>query len=918
MGPYSKNLAGTDKFETGRAECVAVHPTTPNTMYLAAPGGLWKTIDAGANWARIQPTTMDQTGYGGGSALVFNSAGTLLFASDEHFRHRSRGVYRFNGTNWAGPYTLPITGDYIINHMKFLPNNDTIVFACTDRGLFRSTNTGATWTAISSASEEYENIVFISGTSGTICYAIGGNKVNASSPAKVFKESTDKGLTFTQVSSYTTAFSAWTNVYADACIGDQSTANKEIYILAVVSPAASSYQVFKFIKNTSTNATSCTPIYNFLEVNDPDRLAIAYTSNKKLFFGGVDVMGLDLTISPPARFSPSFVHTDQHDMVAVPSQSKVLAVGDGGICSIDQTTLAMTPLNNGLHISQVHGFSGASSNPNFFVTGEQDTKGFVFNYMGGANPTSTTLKTFGDREPSGALVDKFDNNRIFANIDSYGPPFLMSYDQGGSFIPSGDATHPNYGYFPLNSTSFEAGASVDNGKTNYGTPTFYQDPVRPDKLYFASGNLLQYDPLHKTFVTKLRMGVVYGNESSPLYNATFYSIILSMGISPQDKNGFYFTTMKFSGGNNGNGPTASQVFKYIGPNIDDCWMEHNEDKLNWARITPDLKAAPFSYTSLQEADIYEVNYTSCAISQNDKEKMWVGMNNVNALNAIAGVPVKVLMYNHGVWSNYSQGLNIDDHVLSMVAERGSNDGIYLSTLRGVYYRNATSGSWILYSNNLPKAAGQQMEINYTDNTVRVGTWGQGVWRSPLSCPSTTSTITRTTIVNTFEETKADIVSTAVIPAGNNITYRAGTKITLSPGFSVTGGAYFWGFIHGCDSPGSSFNAPLAADNTDLLEEAKESLKELQNEFSIFPNPNEGSFTLRFKQKSEEEHEEAGENEDAENDIYIFDVMGKVVLEKKQIFEDQITIDLSAYPKGLYMVRVVDEEGAVQTKKVVIQ
>jgi hypothetical protein len=919
LGPLSKNLTGGDLFETGRAECVAVDPSNSSKLYVGSFGGLWKTTDGGSNWTSMEPNPLY---YSGASAAIVASTGALYVASTEITRHTTKGIYILTGTTWSSLITLPTTQQYVINHFQFFPGSTSIMFACTSVGIFRSADGGATWGsgAIGTATEEYENIAFVPGaTTGTyICYATGGNKLKPVG-IKVFKESTDQGLTFSTVTAVTNLLT-WTNVYADLCTGDVSTVNKEVFIFAALNGTSSAYKIFKMIKNTSTGTITCIDYYtpsNIIEYDiNADRLAIAYTSNKKLFFGGVAITGLDVSTATPSPLTVNYMHTDQHDLGVIPSLNKVISAGDGGFSYGDYTTstTTFTRLNNGLDISQLHGFSGSATDPNFFVTGEQDTKGFVFTYNAGS---STTIKNFGN-EPTGALVDKFNTNRIFANADGfkYRTTYYISNDHGATFPIGGDATHANDNFWPINNqATFEASTNIESEPSNFGTHTFYQDPARPDKIYSGTCNLNQYDPLHNVFACKLRMGVVFASGPIATRCCSFYSQVLSMGISTQDKNGFYFTTMKHPIGGPA-GPTASQVIKFVGPDIDNTWVGHNEDQTNWQVITPDLKATPFNYTSLTDADIYTIEYTSSAISQMDKEKLWVGLNDVPALDVQSGNPViKVLFYNHGTWSNYSEGLQLDDHITSMVGERGSNDGIYLNTLRGVYYRNASLPAWVLYSTNFPKIASKQMEINYTDNTVRAGTYGQGIWRSPLSCPLITTDIVKSTILTPFEftETKAGITSTAVIPSGNTVYYRAGTQITLSDGFVAAQGCYYDAFIHGCDSPGSSFFR--TAKDEELMEEVIKKIKEQADEFSIYPNPNDGSFTLNFPPVSEEEMEQG---EEAENDVYIFDVMGKIVFEKKQATGKAITIDLSAYPKGIYMVRVVDEDGNGKVKKVVIQ
>jgi hypothetical protein len=917
VGPKSKNLANGDKFETGRAECVAVDPSNSSKLYIGSLGGLWKTTDGGSNWTSMEPNPMY---YSGASAITVNN-GTVYVASTELSERKTKGVYKFDGTNWAGPFVLT-TGDYVINHLQFFPGSTMILFACTNVGLYRSTNAGVDWSLVPTATEEYENIIFIPGTS--YCYATGGNKLNPASP-KVFKESIDYGVTFSPNVTAVTSLFTWTNVYADLCLGDVSTANKEVFILAAVnntstvytSDSEAAYKLFKLVKNTSTGAITCAALYTYHDGdNSPDRLAIAYTStatSKKLYYGGLVLNGLDVTNVTPVAFSPSYIHDDQHDLGVIPSLNKVISAGDGGFSTADYTTASTTfvRLNNGLNISQIHGFSGSASEPDFFVTGEQDTKGFVTTYNN-ATQTTTTTSTFGT-EPSGGLIDKFNSNRVFVSTYSYNMGYAISADHGATFPSGGDPTHPGNTYYsPINGQStFEASTNVQSGAYSFGTHFLYQDPMRPDKIYATGSSLYLFDPLHNVFVEKIGPASIFGNcGANSVRCCSFFSQILSISMSPSDKNGFYFTTMKHSLGGLNDGPTASQVIKYIGPDIDNSWKGHNEDASNWQLITPDLNSPPFSF-GLTTAEIFSINYTGSAISPLDKEKLWV------TLNAVPRHPnVKVLFYNHGVWSDYSSGLPIDD-LTSIVAERGSNDGLYLSTLREVYYRNSNAGmnAWIPYTTNLPRIRSAQMEINYKDNTVRAGTYGQGIWRSPLSCPLTTGDITKASVVTPFEftETKARITSTATLASGNTLYYRAGIQINLDPGFEVFPGASFDGFIHGCDASGSSFFR--TAKDDELMDEVKKKAQPLEEAFSIYPNPNNGSFTLTFPSMSEEEMEHG---EEAENDVYIFDAMGKVILEKKQTTAKAITVDLTGYPKGIYLVRVVDEDGNSKVKKVVLQ
>lgn len=78
---------------------------------------------------------------------------------------------------------------------------------------------------------------------------------------------------------------------------------------------------------------------------------------------------------------------------------------------------------------------------------------------------------------------------------------------------------------------------------------------------------------------------------------------------------------------------------------------------------------------------------------------------------------------------------------------------------------------------------------------------------------------------------------------------------------------------------------------------------IENNFSIYPNPGDGLFTLRL------------ENE-AKARVEIYDVLGKKImaLEQNTLIS---TIDLTRFPKGMYMVNVISN-GTKTSKKIVLE
>ncbi|MEO9219043.1 MAG: zinc-dependent metalloprotease [Bacteroidia bacterium] len=95
-------------------------------------------------------------------------------------------------------------------------------------------------------------------------------------------------------------------------------------------------------------------------------------------------------------------------------------------------------------------------------------------------------------------------------------------------------------------------------------------------------------------------------------------------------------------------------------------------------------------------------------------------------------------------------------------------------------------------------------------------------------------------------------------------------------------------------------------NNDLKKSDSENKLSEDRGFNLYPNPNNGTFTLNLQQNS------------AESNIYVADIFGKVVFEKQHNTDINVNINLSNMSKGIYIVRVVDTKGDTEVKKVVVQ
>jgi len=200
-----------------------------------------------------------------------------------------------------------------------------------------------------------------------------------------------------------------------------------------------------------------------------------------------------------------------------------------------------------------------------------------------------------------------------------------------------------------------------------------------------------------------------------------------------------------------------------------------------------------------------------------------------------------------------------------------------------------------------------IEINYKINRIRVATNGRGVWEHPLVCPEDIDrTETATYTSDQYLEVFNNIYSTAIINPGLSITYRAGNEIILSDGFIANEGSNFHAFIHPCDYgiPNSFRTAPLN------IPSENENQAITENEFfKVYPNPNNGSFSILFN----ENFLYSGSIE-----ISILDLAGRIVYsnskEVHEIYDKPLTI--SGLSSGVYFVSV-KSQGKQGFQKIIV-
>jgi hypothetical protein len=88
------------------------------------------------------------------------------------------------------------------------------------------------------------------------------------------------------------------------------------------------------------------------------------------------------------------------------------------------------------------------------------------------------------------------------------------------------------------------------------------------------------------------------------------------------------------------------------------------------------------------------------------------------------------------WVNLTTPILNNIRIANIMAQYGTDGGVYLGTNAGVFYRNNGMSDWQPYSTDLPLSAEtNRLKPFYRDGKIRNGTWGFGVWEAPLYEPS---------------------------------------------------------------------------------------------------------------------------------------------------------------------------------------
>tara|TARA_B110001452_G_scaffold65541_1_gene52385 strand:+ start:1644 stop:5021 length:3378 start_codon:yes stop_codon:yes gene_type:complete len=366
MGPTDFLNRTTNSANLGRVNTIIVDPENSDVIYVGSPaGGIWKSIDAGATYIPLTDF-LPQIGVSGIAIDPINTDILYIATGDDDYNSStSVGIWKSidAGANWQQTGMNPIntpsrTSEIYINpsntnmlwvatsygvfksidggdnwenkqygdfrDLKVKPNNSNIIYATTDDKFYKSTDAGETFTHITEGLPTSSGRLFIDVTpaNNNLVYMVASN---GDSTYQGIYKSSDSGTSFTQMENTVDIFESNQSFY-DLAIAVSNTNENEIYVGCL--------NVWK----SSDGGDSFSPLNQWNTRTD------------------------------------SYTHADIHFIRAF--NGSIFVGSDGGIFESTNAGNTFTDLSPGLGISQFYRISVSKQDSNKMAGGLQDNGGF--------------------------------------------------------------------------------------------------------------------------------------------------------------------------------------------------------------------------------------------------------------------------------------------------------------------------------------------------------------------------------------------------------------------------------------------------------------------------------------------------------------------------------------------------------------
>lgn len=653
---YSTASPPTRVLVTGRVTDIVVDPTAPNTIYCAtAQGGVWKTINGGLSWIATSDNELSLAigalAIDPGNPLVlYAGTGEGNFSGDSYY---GNGVLKTTngGASWTALATPTFAGTRF-SRIAVTPGTTSRLFAATGNGVFRSTNSGVNWTAMTSGlpAGAATDVAIDSATPTTVYAAIWGQGIyrclNAGAATPTWTKLTS-GLPaggFTRIS-----------------LGISPSSPQTVYALI----ADGGYTINGFFRTTN-GGTSWSSIalpggsiggqgfYNINVAVDPTTPDIVYLSGISLWKATRSTSGAWTIVDIGRDF-----HPDNHALAFDPTNHlKIYAGSDGGIYkSTNAGTSWDDRINEGLCIMQCEFIDQHPSSDAVLFSGTQDNG-----------------------------TEQFRNSTVFYHSD----------DGDGGYCAV-DKTQPKnvlstyYGNSPKRSTiggKFGSWMNVAGGIVGPGIfyPPMAMDETNSNNVAFGT-NRINLDPAQGTssWPTSVTLPGITGNVSAIHYT---------------NSNLIYV------------GTTTGKVYRLVKSGTTWTATAIHAAPLPVGPFITDLATVPGSpNTVIVVMSGFGHGHVWRGVVPTTGATTWTNISGSGA-TGIPDIPANALVIDPNAVTTY-----------------------YVATDVAVYRTTNGGAGWTQFSQGLPNCAVFDMRLHNPTRLLRAGTHGRGVWERKLDVPS---------------------------------------------------------------------------------------------------------------------------------------------------------------------------------------
>lgn len=213
-----------------------------------------------------------------------------------------------------------------------------------------------------------------------------------------------------------------------------------------------------------------------------------------------------------------------------------------------------------------------------------------------------------------------------------------------------------------------------------------------------------------------------------------------------------------------------------------------------------------AYAQLGYPGINDVDYpviSGIAVHPTDPDSVWISMIGYD------NISIRVAYSSNGglSWENADPNNSLPElPINNILYQYGSNDGLYIATDVGVYYKDADMPNWVEYG-DFPHVRVNEMSINYCTQKIAAATFGRALWEGDLM-PAENPVCYEIEDGETLVWDKPKALQTGVrvksggellvldlvnMPVGGKIIVEPGGKLTIDGGkISNTCGKYWQG------------------------------------------------------------------------------------------------------------------------------